>query len=69
MSRRRPNSLIENFYYEAKPILLTAFAFLGLSSYYSNYFLVKLNIFILFFLAAYISYSRLIHRGYLSRKN
>ncbi len=59
---------IEKLYYETKPLILTLFAFWGLSSHYANNFIVKLNILVLFILSAYIVYSRLIHRGYIKQK-
>ncbi|MEK6556598.1 MAG: hypothetical protein AABZ31_15215 [Bdellovibrionota bacterium] len=59
---------LEKLYYEAKPLILTVFAFYGLTSNYSNTFFVKFNILTLFVLAAYVTYSRLLHRGYIKQK-
>ena len=59
---------LEKIYYELKPLILTSFAVIGLSSTHSHTFFVKLNILVLFVLAAYLTYSRLVHRGYIKQK-
>lgn len=59
---------LEKLYYESKPAILTFFALFGLTSNYSNLFFVKLNILTLFVLAAYLTYARLVHRGYIKAK-
>ena len=73
--RRRPTRAaaasshpLEKIYYETKPLILTFFAAIGLSSTQSHTFFVKLNILVLFVLAAYLTYSRLVHRGYIKQK-
>lgn len=67
MSQHYSNSAMEKLYYELKPVILVVLAFMGLRSGYSEVFLVKLNILMLFILAAHIGYSRLLYRGVIKK--